>query len=308
METVLVTAASGQTGTRLIRLLTQRGVKVKALVRRATSAETVAKLGADAVVGDAWIADDLDRAFDGVQRVYHIAPSLTYNEPELGALVVAAAQRAQVRHFVLHGVMAPYLDNINYHWAKQLIQRQLYRSGLAYTVLLPTNYMQNVAWTWPTIERDGHWVLPYSVERKLTWVDLDDVAQAAAIVLTEPGHEYGTYELCGTDSFLSRAGIAALMSETFGKPIAAVKESPQAYLERAKSQPFFGRFREEEVQQILAMFDDYDRFGMPAGNPHVLSMLLNRPATSYRQFLARLARTQNDCGKSGVTSYGLPGA
>lgn len=305
MNRILITAASGQTGTRLIRQLRQRGLTPRAMVTRTESAAIVAALGAEPFVGDSWDPGDLRRAMEGMDRVYHIAPSLTRDEPELGRRVVAAAKESGVRHFVLHGVIAPYLDNINYHWAKQLVQRELYRSGMPYTVLLPTNFMQNVSWTWPLIAREGKWSLPYSVDRKLTWVDLDDVAEAAARVLTEDGHEYGTYELCGTDSYLSRKEIAALMSEALGRPVTAVREAPHDYLAHARTQPFFSRFRDEEVEQILAMFDDYDRFGMPAGNPRVLAMLLGRPPASFGEFLSHLIG-RHDAAAAAVTSYGLP--
>ncbi len=305
MPNILITAASGQTGTRLIRKLRERGITPYALVHRAKSAEVVQALGAIPVLGDAWSPDDLDRAMRGMDRVYHIAPSLVVDEPELGYRAISAAKKAGVRHFVLHGVMAPFLENINYHWAKLLVQRALYRSGLAYTVLLPTNFMQNVSWTWPLIAREGRWVLPYSVERRLTWVDLEDVAEAAARVLTEEGHEYGTYELCGTDAYLSRAEIAAMMSKVLGRPIVAEQESPHDYLEHARKQAFFSRFKDDEIAQILAMFDDYDRYGMPAGNPRVLAMLLGRQPGSYREFLEKLARPEAK-NAPGITSYGLP--
>ncbi len=305
MKKILITAASGQTGTRLIRQLCAQGYTPRALVTRPESVATVTALGAEACVGNCWDPADLRRAMNGMDSVYHIAPSLTHDEPELGRRVVAAAKEASICHFVLHGVIAPYLENINYHWAKQLLQRELYRSGIPYTVLLPTNFMQNISWTWPLIARQGKWSLPYSVDRRLTWVDLDDVAEAAARVLTEPGHEYGTYELCGTQSFLSRREIAQLMTQALGRPIEAVQESPQDYLAHARTQPFFSRFTDEEVNQILAMFDDYDRYGMPAGNPQSLSMLLGRPASTYREFLQRLIDPQG-AGAASVTSYGLP--
>jgi uncharacterized protein YbjT (DUF2867 family) len=178
---------------------------------------------------------------------------------------------------------------------------------MPYSVLMGTNYMQNVSWTWPTIVERGEWILPYSTEKRLTWLDLEDAAEAAANVLTERGHEYASYELCGTDSFLSRAEIAAMMSRAIGKPVRAVKIGVDEYLEQARRMPFFQRFRDEEIEQIRAMFADYDAFGLPAGNSRVLSMLLGRPAASYAQFLERLARGMAHGGASGAANtYGLP--
>lgn len=150
----------------------------------------------------------------------------------------------------------PYLQqHINYHWAKERIQFDLYRSGMPYSVLLPANLMQNVSWTWPSIVEKGRWELPYSTLKKLTWVDLDDVAEAAANVLSYPGYEYGTYELCGSKSFLSRDEIAVLMSSALGRKIRAVKIDINEYLALARTQPFFERMSPEEISQIRAVWD-----------------------------------------------------
>lgn len=301
--TILITAAAGQTGTRLTRHLVQRGVHVRGLVTRDSSAAQLERLGATPFLGDLRDPVALRQAMAGVDKVYHIAPTLSYDEHAMGRLVLQAALAANVRHFVLHGVMAPYLQNINYHDAKEKIQWDLYRSGMPYSVLLPTNFMQNISWSWPTIARDGRWELPYDVDRRLTWVDLDDVAEAAAQVLTQPGHERGSYELCGTDAYLSRRDIAGMMTAELARPVEAVQVDADAYLERYRRNPFFARTSQQELDQIREMFLDYDRYGMPAGNAKVLSMLLGRPAGSYRQFLAKLNQPDETAG---VTNYGLP--
>ncbi len=290
---ILITSAAGQTGTRILSYLARRGVAARGLVTNTASAEKIRALGAEPVIGDLRDPLALDVAMQGVTKLYHIAPSLTVREHEMGRGVIAAAQRAGVKHFVLHGVIAPYLQHINYHWAKELIQFDLYRSGLPYTVLLPTNFMQNVSWTWPLIAKDGRWELPYSTSQKLTWVDVDDVAEAAANILTETGHEYGTYELCGTDAYLSRDEIARLMGEALGRPVRAVKANVEDYVAACRTQPFFKRVTDEEFDQIRAMFIDYDTYGMPAGNPKVLSMLLRRAAGSYADFVQKLASRLN---------------
>jgi NAD(P)H dehydrogenase (quinone) len=300
---ILVTAAAGQTGTRLIRLLVQRGAQVRGLVTKRSSAEKVQSLGATPFVGDLRDAQALGDAMKGVSKVYHIAPTLSYDEHAMGRIVVEAAQAAGVEHFVLHGVIAPYLQNINYHYAKEKVQWDLYRSGMPYSVLLPTNFMQNISWSWPTIASQGRWELSYDVEKRLTWVDVGDVAEAAANVLTEAGHEYGTYELCGKDAFLSRREIASLMTCVMGRRVDAVKTDQDEYLEKYRNSPFFARTTQEELDQIREMFSDYDKFGMPAGNPKVLSMLLHRDASSYRDFLEKLNRAET---VPGITSYGLP--
>jgi len=307
-DSVLITSAAGQTGTRLIRLLKARGVdQIRALVTRDASAEKVRALGAQPVMGDLRDGVALRQAMQDVETIYHIAPTLYFEEYKMHKVVLDAATASSIRHFVLHGVIAPYLQTLNFHWAKQLLINDLFAAGLPYTILLPTNFMQNINWTWPIIADEGRWELPYSPETPLSWVDLDDVAEAAANVITGSGDEYATYELVGTDSILSRRQIADLMTAELGRTVEAVRVDTDAYLAKYKDQPFFQRMTLDELSQIRAMFEGYDQVGCPAGNAKALSMLLGRPATSYRDFLKRLAEQMKAPQADGsITSYGLP--
>src|SRR5882757_5181570 len=123
---ILITAAAGQTGTRIISHLAARKLAVRGLVTNRRSALKVESLGAEAVIGDLRDPKSLATAMSGVTKLYHIAPTLTVNEHDMGKMVISAAMNAGIQHFVLHGVIAPYLQHINYHWAKELIQFDLY--------------------------------------------------------------------------------------------------------------------------------------------------------------------------------------
>lgn len=303
---ILVTSASGQTGIRIVRHLAQRGQPVRGHHVRPESAQKIAQAGGIPVMGSLRDPAAVRSMMRGVERVYHIAPSLAYKEYEMGTVVLNAAKEAGVRHFVLQGVVAPFLENLPFHWDKLRLHRDLLRSGMPYTVIMGTNYMQNISWTWSAIVERGEWILPYSPDVKLTWLDLEDAAEAIANVLTQPGHEYASYEIAGTDSFLSRAEIAAMMSKMLHKPIRAVKIDINEYLAEARKSPFFERFREEEVDQIREMFVDYDKYGLAAGNSKTLSMLLGRPAGSYAQFLERLAKATLRPSSGSLNTYGLP--
>jgi NAD(P)H dehydrogenase (quinone) len=83
-------------------------------------------------------------------------------------------------------------------------------------VLQPAAYQQNLL----AAALAGRIEVPYSLDARFTNVDLDDVAEVAALVLTEPGHERATYELAGPELTTVR-GLAAAASEVLGRSVVA---------------------------------------------------------------------------------------
>jgi NAD(P)H dehydrogenase (quinone) len=293
---ILVTCAAGQTGMRLIPHLVKRGQRVRGLVTRQESAMAVAALGAEPVFGD--VRDDaaMKSALRGVEKLYYIPPSLAANEEQLNRSIVGLAREAGIRHFVLQSAIAPYLQDVSFHWAKLTANIDLFHSGLGYTILIPANFMQNIMWTWPLVIEHGRWELPYRTDLPLAWVDCDDLAEAAANVLTGAGGAdvFATYELAG--AVLSRDAIAKLASAALGRPVAAVRADPDAFMAKLKAAPRYAGRSSEEFDQIRGMFAHYDRVGCPAGNTRTLSMLLGRPATDYAGFLTKLVAEQGRAG------------
>ena len=122
-------------------------------------------------------------------------------------------------------------------------------------------------------------------------VDLADVAEAAAVVLTEPGHLGATNELVGPEA-LSQTEIAAILSRQLGRPVRAEVIPLDAWERNARS----SGMGEYQVTTLLKMFRYYEQHGF-WGNPNVLSWLLGRPATRFEDFVARTMR-----GKDAVLS------
>jgi len=118
----------------------------------------------------------------------------------------------------------------------------------------------------------------------LSMVDLQDMAEAAAIVLTEPAHVGATYELAGPES-LSQVEAAAILSRHLGRPVRAQAVPLDEWEHKARA----SGMNEYAISTLLLMFRYYDRFGL-RGNPNVLTWLLHRPATAFSAFVERTAR------------------
>jgi NAD(P)H dehydrogenase (quinone) len=170
-----------------------------------------------------------------------------------------------------------------HHWDKMLVEDMLLGSGLDVTLLQPTAYMQNILTGWREINGAGIYRVPYPVESRLSLVDLPDVAAAAALVLTQPGHSGATYELVGTAP-LSQVAIAQALSEALGRPVRALAEPLEAWEARARAAGMGDHARET----LAKMFRYYARHGL-VGNPSVLGWLLGRAPTTLAGFARRAA-------------------
>lgn len=282
---ILVTGAAGKTGQAVIRALVERGAAVRAMVRRPKQVRLMEELGAqDVTVGDMRAAAILKQAARGAQAIYHICPNLSPDEVAIGEAALAAAREAGARHFVYHSVLHPQAESMPHHWHKLRVEERLFEAGLPYTVLQPAAYMQNVLAGWKQIVTQGRYRVPYAVKTRLGMVDLADVAAAAAIVLTEPGHQGAIYELAGPD-VLTQAEVAAILSRHLGRPVQAETVSRKRWAQDARA----AGLGDDAIETLLKMFHYYERYGF-WGNPNVLQGLLSRPPTSFAAFVERTAR------------------
>ncbi len=184
---------------------------------------------------------DLPGAVAGCDAAYVIAPNLHPDEPAYVAEALDALHRAGVARVVYHSVAAPYAPAMPHHVGKAVSEDLVRRSGLAWTILQPGAYLQNLDLTGPVD-------LPYSPDVAFGFLDLADLARAAAVVLTEPGHVGATYELA------TRVATVRELASAAGVAVRQVADPG--------THPW-----------LSAMFAYYDRHGLPVGT-RVLEGLL----------------------------------
>ncbi len=281
-DIVLITGATGRTGKSVTAALARRGGRVRAMTRSAANEAACRATGASEVaVADLADPGSLATAFHGVTRVYHIGPRFNDREIAYGTNVLGAARAAGVRHFVLHSVFHPQCRTMIHHRQKLKLEEMLVESGLAYTILQPAMYMQNIALEWPRIESEAVYERPYRVDLPMATVDLADLAEAAAVVLTSDRFVGGSFELAGPTS-PSHAEMAGVLTDLLGRTVTAARYAPSEWRRRNAA-----RFPKDYLDIYTAMCRHYDRFGLPGGNAAVLEMILGRPATSFESFARR---------------------
>jgi uncharacterized protein YbjT (DUF2867 family) len=282
---ILITGAGGKTGQAVIKALMARGAAVRALVRNPSHAARLKARGVDQIVGgDMNDPHALAQAMEGAEAIYHICPNVSPHEIAFGKAMIDAATRAKVRRFAFHSVLHPQIEAMPHHWNKMRVEEMLFSSKLDFTILQPTAYMQNSLAEWDRMIGEGVFRVPYPVETRLSLVDLDDVADAAARVLTGDGHSGATYELVGTLP-MSQVEIAETFGRAVRKPIRAAAEPVAAWSDRARA----AGMDDYQRETLMKMFQAYARDGLK-GNPNVLGWLLGRPPTSLAAFAERIAQ------------------
>jgi len=278
---ILVTGAAGKTGQAVIRALAAKSARVRAFVRRPEQAATLKALGADEInLGTFEDADALSLAVAGARAIYHICPNVSRDELTIARAVAAAAQAHNVKRFVFHSVLHPQIEAMPHHWNKMRAEEMLLAADFDLTILQPTAYMQNILGAWRGIVADGVLRIPYPAETRLSLVDLDDVAEVAARVLTEVGHNGATYELAGTAP-LNHIEVATAIGTELGRDIRVEVEAVEAWESRVRA----AGMGDHERVTLAAMFRYYARHGL-AGNSNTLRWLLGRAPHDLTHFIA----------------------
>ncbi|MFE0755367.1 NmrA family NAD(P)-binding protein [Inquilinus sp. NPDC058860] len=282
-STILVIGAAGRFAGLVVPELARRGAVVRGLVRDdAKAAVARARGAAEIAFGDLRDRASLDAALLGVDGVFHIGPAFAPDEAELGVAMVEAAGRAEVRRFVFSSVIQATNTALANHASKIPVEAALHGSGMQYTILQPTNLMQNIGAAWPGVLAGGVFAEPFPRTARVARVDYRDVAEAAAIALTGDRLAYGSFELCA-DGLPDREEIAALMSAALGRPVRAEEPSFADWVAMAKP-PYDSR----QLALLEKVFAHYAAHGQP-GNGLVARAVLGREPRSLRGFIEELA-------------------
>lgn len=280
---ILVTGAAGKTGLLVIRALVRKGEPTHGLVHRGEQIQAAREAGAQEVtVGDMQDGAVLAKATRGIDAIYLICPNVHPREFEIGKAAIIAAQQAGVSRIVYHSVMYPQIEAMPHHWQKWRVEEALIQSGVAFTILQPASYMQNILPYWDQISERGEYTVPYSVDSVFSPVDLEDVAEIAAEALTNREHEGATYQLAGPE-YLSSAQMAEVVGKSISRKVLAYPQSLENWL-RSASEKGMSTYA---MDALSKMFTYYDQHGF-AGSGTMLEKLIGRRPTSFDQFIARI--------------------
>ena len=284
MTTVLVTGATGNTGSGLIPALLKSGIKVRAFVRDEAKARALKDAGAEIVIGDLDKPETIAPAVKGVDKIY----LLTWNGPTQAQQVenvLEAATQVGNPHIVRQSMWGPEKSRIIEQGNQA--EEAVMSSGLPWTLLKPTFFMQNTMMAAQTIASDG--VIYWDVgDGKIGMIDVPDIVDVAVAVLTGSGHEGKSYILTGPEA-ISFHDVAATFSQVLHKDVRYVNVPGEASLESMVSMGF-PEWIARGYGELMEGFSE----GFASSTTDNVATLSGHPARSFEQFVRGHAQVFGD--------------
>lgn len=272
---ILVTGATGNTGRPLVEALARLGVPVRAMVRDPAS-RTALPDGVQVAVADFDDAASLAAALDGAGRAYLVTPSSEQAEAQQKRFADLAAA-AGVRHLVVLSQLAAAEDSpvrfLRYHAA---VERHVRGLGIGYTFLRPNLFFQGLLALAKPIAAEGRFFAPIG-DAPVSAVDVRDIADVAAAVLTQAGHEGATYTLTGPAA-VTHAEMAAVLGAALGRGITFTDVPPAAFAES-----LHGVLPPWQAEGLLEDYAHYRR-GEAAMVSTAVAEVTGHPAIDFAQF------------------------
>ena len=273
---ILVTGGTGRVGSEVVKELQKRKADIRLLVRKNDSPMPA---GVEAAIGDLLDPVSVEKAMDGVDRLYLLNAVLP-DELTQGLIAYDLAKKLKLRHVVYHSVFrVEHFKDVPHFASKLAIESALREFDVPFTIIRPNYFIQNDATLKDALTKTGIYPMPLG-QVGISAVDIRDIAEAAAIALTSDGHFGKTYNLNGPE-VLSGPKIASIWSGLLGKEIRYLGDDMDAFEEQMrKKAPSWSAF------DIRMMFEGYLERGFVAEDADLeaLTKLLGHAPRRYEEF------------------------
>lgn len=278
---ILVTGATGSIGRPLVRLLQEQGAAPKAFVRDEAKGRA---LGCDLAIGDFDDPESVAAALDGVRRLFLNGAGA---EPADGQqpmirqqkTVIDAARKAGVERVVKVSVWHAHEGGRLAEGAHWEIEEYLKASGLSWSILQPSGFMQNFLTGAGSFTAGGNLIGSYG-DAPVSYIDCEDIAACAAALLTGRHRDGETFVLTGPQA-LTQAQLAERLSAALGRTVRYENLPPRELAAALTSQGLPPGFADD-----VAVLSAGVANGSMATTTSAVEDLTGRPARTFEDFLA----------------------
>lgn len=223
---ILVTGSTGNVGSEVINYLKQANAEIKAAVFNKESSSGVNK-DIETVVFDFEKPETFSEALRGVEKVFLMRPP-RMGDPKQLYPFIDAAKVANIRQMVFLSLLGVQHNPLAPHG---YIEKYIIKSGIPYTLLRPSFFMQNLSTTHGKDIRKYHEIIVPAGKGRTSFIDVRDIAAIAAKVLTEQGYDNKAYDLTGAEA-LDYYQVADILSKATGEKITYTNLSSRAFGKR----------------------------------------------------------------------------
>lgn len=285
---ILVTGATGNYGKQVINFLLKKGIplnNISALVRDKAKAEDLINKGITIKIGDYNNPDTLIDAFRDIDQLLFTSSSELENRTVQHINVLEAAKTAGVNHIIYTSFVRKIeTDNSPISFLQDThiaTEKWLKENNINYTILQNALYLDLLpVFLDPKIKESGLIYLP-AKEGKTGSVLREELAEAAANILTTTGHKNKTYLLSNSETF-NYTNIAIELGKIINTEIKYISPEVKEFKEKLTTMGV-----PEEYIGLQASFSEAQANGEFDTNDNTLEELLGRKPTTLSQYLAK---------------------
>jgi uncharacterized protein YbjT (DUF2867 family) len=275
-EPVLVIGALGNVGTEVAREVLARGGSVRVADMNVARIRERFGDAVEAVRFDFTNPSTYAATFSGVQKMFYMRPPHLTNVQRDMVPSMDAAKAAGVKHVVFLSLIG--IEKMSYvpHYKVETYLKEI---GMQTTYLRCSFFMQNLNTTHRNEIKERNEIFVPVGKAKTAFIDVRDIGAAAAVTLTQPGHENKNYNLTGSEG-LDYLQVARCMSEVLGRTITYRDPNPLHFLIETIR-------RGTPAVFALVMLGLYrsTRFGMAETITDQVEHLTGRKPISFQQYV-----------------------
>jgi uncharacterized protein YbjT (DUF2867 family) len=290
---ILVAGATGRVGSLVVELLRQQGTAVRALCRSELKAKTLLEAGVETTLGDLTDRRALVTACKGAHTIFSAVTSL--NPRAWDRSYRPEAVEEQGHRDLLEAARDAGVDQIIYLSAvgvdhpaaprqfrvKRRVEEVIQSSGIPYTILRPSGFMENLLTVLPPIRRFGIAPLPGKGTAPITYIAVEDVARVGVMAIGHPEAKGATIEFGGPEDLSNRQCVQVVARVLNKSARICPIPFPVLRLAATAARPWSPALRE-----FFAILSFVDRYGLRAPRRPPFPDKLWAP-TPFEEFVRR---------------------
>ena len=279
----LVTGATGNVGAEVVKSLQQLGQSVVTATMNEQDAQQVpVDPNTSAVRFDFGDPTTYPAAFAGVSKLFLMRPPQISNVKRYLFPVIDYAKQVGVEQIVFLSLIGVERNPVVPH---HKVEKYILTSGVPYTFVRPSFYMQNLNTTHRVEIRDQNIICVPVGRAKTSFIDVRDIGAVAAKVLTENEHQNKAYELTGSEA-LDYYQVAELFTDILGRKITYRNPSVFEFIRVSRARGIPWAF----VMVMVGLYTS-TRFGMAKQITRDVQNLLGRQPIRMQQYIQDYAET-----------------